>query len=102
MLELKETSRIKKSFVDGFYCLRYEARVELKNETWIITIHQTEKKGLNVYFDNVSAFGKVRDCAIAIKNSAKIPIKDKLLRAINNKIKTNYQDIEFINSFCRT
>lgn len=97
MLELKETSRIKKSFVEGFDCLKYRATIELKNETWIITIHQTEKKGLNVYFDNVSTFGKVRDCAIVIKNSAKIPMKDKLLKAINNKIKTNYQDIEFIN-----
>ena len=96
-LELKRKSNINKSYVEGFDCLRYEAQLNQKNETWITTIHQTDKQGLNVYFDNVSTFGKVRDCAIAIKNSAKMQMKDKLLKAINNKIKTNYQDIEFIN-----
>lgn len=97
MLELKRKSNINKSYVEGFDCLRYEAVVKDKDEEVIITINQTDKKGLNVYFDNVSAFGKVRDCAVEIKNSTKIPMKDKLLRAINNKIKKNYQDIVFIN-----
>lgn len=95
LLELKETSRIKKSFVDGFDCLRYEARVIKKDEEVIITIGQTEKKGLSVYIDTISSFGKARRCSYLLEDKGKNNLMERLLRLINKETMASYREIVF-------
>lgn len=96
MLELKRKSTINKSYVEGLDCLRYEARVSKNEEEVIITIGQTEKKGLSVYIDVISSFGKVRRCAYLLEDKGKGDLIERLLRVVNKETMASYREIVFL------
>lgn len=95
MLEFTRKSNINKSYVEGLDCLRYEARVIKKDEEVIITIGQTEKKGLSVYIDTISSFGKARRCSYLLEDKGKNNLMERLLRLINKETMASYREIVF-------